>query len=487
LIWKAVTAPAATYRIASISKPDRLNGEAITIVRRDPSSLPAGIARVTLLLAAFAGGLVSPAASQSPGPPPPPNRTKATAAMHHRSSKCQHPADPLRRHAECIDEDFDLDETLAGAWNGIRQRMREAGITPTMSYTGAFQTNPSGGPHQVWSYAGQLGMGFYFRRVLRIPGMSAYVSASYGTGGNLSGSLDSSIPTNGLYAPGFFLGEMYIQQTFSEKKVQLVAGRLAPGNSFAVLPVFANYVNYGVNPNPYSLGANDIIFFAPPTGTQWGAQATYNVNSEIQLSAGAFNTNQNSANGEGHGTDFALQEGNKGALVVGEVDYLRNQKSPERGKPAQYAVGFLHNNNSFPTLPDTEAQSSGYYGMYVMGQQMVYRPSAPGTTQGATVWGTYTFNSKPLVNPMPAFLGAGMSYEGFVRARSKDIVSAGWIYGKVSDKIPGTSAEQLVEANYQWKHSRYLIITPHFQYIWKPSGRKLPDAAVMGVQIALTF
>jgi carbohydrate-selective porin OprB len=45
----------------------------------------------------------------------------------------------------------------------------------------------------------------------------------------------------------------------------------------------------------------------------------------------------------------------------------------------------------------------------------------------------------------------------------------------------------LVELNYQWRHSRYLIITPHFQYIWKPSGRNLPDAAVAGIQIALTF
>jgi porin len=459
---------------------------------RDGSSrLPVSIIWATLLHTAFAGGLVSPAVSQSPvpSPGPAPSQANTAATASHRSAKCQHPADPLRRHAECIDEDFDLDETLAGAWNGLRVKMREVGITPTMSYTGALQTNASGGPHQVWSYAGQLGMGFYFnlRRVLKVPGMSAFVGASWGTGDNLTGLLNSSIPINGLYAPGFFLGEMYIQQNFSEGKVKLVGGRLAPSNSFAVLPVFTNYVNYGVNPNPYSLGANDISFFGPPTGTEWGAQATYNVNSEIQLAAGAFNTNANSANGEGHGTDFVLQEGNKGALVIGEIDYLRNQKSTETGKPGQYAIGVLHDNNSFPTLPNGEAQSNSYSGMYVMGQQMIYRPSFPGTTQGLTAWGTYTFNSKPLVNPMPAFLGTGLSYEGINPARSKDIVSAGWIYGKISNVIPDTSAEQLVEVNYQWRHSRYLIITPHFQYIWKPSGRNLPDAAVAGVQLALTF
>jgi carbohydrate-selective porin OprB len=458
--------------------------------RGGPSLLPIGIVWATLLLTAFAGGLVSPAASQTPGPAPAPHpgQTKSAAAVH-RSAKCQHPADPLRRHAECIDQDFEWDETLAGAWNPMRKSLREVGITPTMSYTGALQTNASGGPHQVWSYAGQLGLGFFvdLRKVIRVPGMSAYVSASWGTGSDLTGFLNSSIPLNGLYAPGFFLGEMYIEQNFSEGKVKIVGGRLAPSNSFAVLPVFANYVNYGINPNPYSLGANDIIFFGPPTGTEWGAQATYNLSSEIQLAAGAFNTNKNSANGEGHGTDFALQEGNKGALVIGEIDYLRNQRSTDTGKPGQYAIGVLHNNNSFPTLPHSEAQINSYSGLYVMGQQMVYRPSTPGSTKGLTAWGTYTFNSKPLVNPMPAFLGAGASYEGLIPARPKDIVSAGWIYGKVSKEIPNTSAEQLLEVNYQWRHSRYLIITPHFQYIWKPNGRNLPDAMVAGLQLGLTF
>jgi carbohydrate-selective porin OprB len=388
-----------------------------------------------------------------------------------------------------MDDDFDWDETLAGGWSGIRVRMREFGVTPTISYTGALQTNASGGSHQVWSYAGQLSMGFVvdLRRVLKVPGMSAYVGMSWGVGSNLTASLDSSIPSNSLYAPGFFLGEMYLQRTFSERKFKLAGGRLAPSNSFAVLPVFANYVNYGIDPNPYSLGTNDISFFGPPTGTEWGVQTTYSVNSVIQLAAGAFNTNTNSANGEGHGTDFVLQEGNKGALVIGEIGYLRSQKLSDKGKQGQYAIGLLHNNNSFPTLPDDTHKSDSYVGMYVIGQQMIYRPAGPGTLQGLTAWGAWTLNSKQLVNPMPVFLGAGLSYEGLIPARPRDVVSAGWVYGKVSKFIPGTSAEQLIEVNYQWRHSRYLNITPQFQYIRKPSGRNLPGAAVAGVQFALAF
>jgi hypothetical protein len=73
--------------------------------------------------------------------------------------ECRYPADPHRRQHGCNDKDFGLDETLAGEWNHFRQAAKRIGITPTASYVGALQTNPSGGSDQVWSYAGQLSIG----------------------------------------------------------------------------------------------------------------------------------------------------------------------------------------------------------------------------------------------------------------------------------------------------------------------------------------
>ena len=96
------------------------------------------------------------------------------------------------------------------------------------------------------------------------------MGASWGTGSDLAGSLGSVIPTSGLYAPTFYLGEMYLQQKLLQQKLTILAGRLSAANTFAALPVFANYVNYGINPNPFSLGANDVTFFSPPAGTEWG-------------------------------------------------------------------------------------------------------------------------------------------------------------------------------------------------------------------------
>lgn len=100
-----------------------------------------------------------------------------------------------------------------------------------------------------------------------------------------------------LYAPSFYLGELYLLQTLLKKNLTVAAGSMAPINSFASLPVFSNYVNYGINPNPSSLGTNDVSFFGPPTGTEWGAPASYTITPAIEAVAGTFNTNTHSANG----------------------------------------------------------------------------------------------------------------------------------------------------------------------------------------------
>jgi carbohydrate-selective porin OprB len=403
--------------------------------------------------------------------------------------RCRHPADPHRRQYDCNDHEFTLDETLAGGWNNVRREMQRVGLTPTASYVGALQTNVTGGRDQVWSYAGLISFAVSadFGELIKIRGLSAYVGTSWGTGSNLAVSLDSAIPTSGLYAPSFYLGEMYLQQKLLGSKLTILAGRISAANAFAALPVFSNYVNYGVNPNPFSLGANDVTFFGPPPGTEWGAQASYTVRPQIQVVAGVFNTNVNSGNGENHGADFTFQERNKGVLAIAEIDYLRNQKENSVGKPGQITVGFLHNNNSLPYLSNPLKHSDGYSGTYVMAQQMVFRPNGPGTSRGATVWGTWTFDSKDVITPIPLFWGAGVSYEGLIPMRKMDIISASLVRTEASKFASPINSEQVLELNYQWSHSRYLAITPHAEYLWKPNSPEGRNATVLGIQLALTL
>jgi porin len=422
---------------------------------------------------------VSPSQTQSQTQTPvPPARQ--------RKPSCQHPANPLRRRFGCKDEDFDKEETLSSDWKEARVQAKRLGITPSASYYAAVQANATGGTHQIWGYAGQLttAVDINFEKLLKIPGMSEYFSNSWGTGSDLSANIDTVFPVNPDYAVGAYLGEIYLQQKFLDGNLTVAASRLAAECTFANLPVFYQYVSFAINPTPVSIVANDLTYTGPPPGLQWGAQAVYNITPVVQVAAGIFNTNSNSVN---NGNIFAFQQGNKGALVTAQASYLYNQGPNDKKMQGQYTAGFFEDNNAFATIPNGNLKSDGNSGIFILGQQMVYRPDGPGTSQGLTVWGAWAHSSKQLVSPMPEFGAAGLSYEGLIKKRKHDIVSAGWIYGKTSEFIPKASAAKLLEANYQWLPKRYITVTPDFQYIWDPTGTDGPGSAVFGVQLNVTF
>jgi porin len=426
--------------------------------------------------------------AQTSTPPPPaghPQNPSATTTDQ-RKLNCRHPANPNMRKFGCKDEDREWGETLTKDWDGFRDQLRNLGITPSASYYSALQTNVSGGPHQVWGYVGQLttAVAFNFEKLLKIPGMSLYFSDLWGTGSNLTANLGSVFEVNPDYAVGAHLGEIYLQQKFLNGDLTLAAGRLSADYTFASLPVFSNYVSGAIDASPESIAANDLSFVGPPPGLEWGAQAIYNITGAIQVAAGVFNTNANSAN---NGNVFALQQGNKGALVTAQLSYLYNQSSNDDGMQGQYTAGFFEDNNAFATLPLRNLSSNGNSGVFFLGQQMVYRPEGPGTTEGLTVWAAGTYSSKQLVSSMPVFGGAGFSYEGLIKQRKTDIVSVAWIYGKTSTFIPGATAAKMLEANYQWVPTRYITVIPDFQYIRRPTGTSGPGSAVLGVQVNVTF
>ena len=424
--------------------------------------------------------------TQPHAPSPGPSQAPLAAVSKTRKLNCQHAANPGKRRFGCKDQNFDWEETLTADWNGVRSEAKNLGITPSAAYYSALQTNATGAPHQVWGYTGQLtsALDFNFDKLLKIPGMSLYVSASWGTGSDLSATINSVFPVNPNYAVGAYLGEVYLQQKFLQDNLTLAAGHLAASYTFAGLPIFENYVSLAVNPTPVSLISNDLSFSGPPPGLEWGAQAVYNITPVVQVAAGAFNTNPNSAI---NGNVFALQQGNIGVLVTAQLSYLSNQGPNDKGKQGQYTAGFFADNNSFATLPNETSLTEGNAGVFVLGQQLVYRPKDAGPYEGLTIWGAWAYSSKQIVNSMPLFGGAGLSYQGLFKKRSRDTINAACIYGKTSTFIPYASAAKLFEANYQWVAKRYLTLVPDFQYIWNPTGTNSTGAAVAGLQVNLTF
>src|SRR5262249_41360523 len=145
---------------------------------------------------------------------------------------------------------------------------------------------------QEWNYDAELSfsLDFDFHKILKVPGISFYVSAFDNSGGNLSGAINSTFAINTLYSPTFHLGEMYMQESLEDGRFLFAAGRIASNAQFATLPVLGNYVNGGFNANVGNMHVNDPAFIGPPPGVEWGSQIVYKIHM-LELSAGVFNNN----------------------------------------------------------------------------------------------------------------------------------------------------------------------------------------------------
>ena len=412
--------------------------------------------------------------------------------------RCPSPADPRQLYFECRGRPFDfIEETLTKDWAGLRTELNRLGIMPTASYTAQVMGNPGGGQSRGFIYSGtlQASINWDLHRLLGIPGLSLNIGGAWSTGKDLSADYIGNIFTvqSAYTAPdsgtnNLTLGELYLQQRLFNDSLVIAAGRLAPGTTFVLMPVLNNYVNAAINPGLFALGINDVSFTFYAPGVEWGAQVIYNITPALQLAAGAFNTNQSSALGGKGGVNFAFQQGNRGALSVVQLNYLLNDAPGDTGLPGQYSFGGFYDSNRFTSLSNPNVAKSGTYSIYGMFQQMVYRDGGAGSQKGLTVWAETALAPKSSVNTMPYFMGGGVSYQGPLPGRENDIAAAGVIYGTFSRYIPRTTAETLIEMNYQVTFNRWLSITPDVQYVIRPSGTSaIKNAFVLGTQMAIVF
>ena len=380
------------------------------------------------------------------------------ASLPHKV-RCPSPANPVNLHFECVGRGFDfVEETLTKDWAGLRTDLSELGIKPTASYTTDLMGNPGGGQSRGFTYSGtvQISIFWDFAKLLHLAGLSFNIGGAWSTGKNLSAEhignnfwVQSAYTAPGNGANNLTLGQIYLQQQLFDNSLIFAAGRLAPATTFATMPVLNNYINQGINPVPGSLWTNDDTFTSYPPGVEWGAQAIYNLSPAFQVAAGVFNTNQSSALGGKGGVNFALQQGNRGVLTLVQLSYFLNHAPDDKGVPGQYSFGGFYDSNRFASLNNPNSTKSGLYSIYGMFQQMIYRDGEAGSQKGLTVWGETALAPRSIVSFMPYFIGGGLSYQGAIPRRDDDIASAGVIYGTFSRYIPRTTAETVIEVNYQ--------------------------------------
>jgi carbohydrate-selective porin OprB len=410
--------------------------------------------------------------------------------------RCRTAANPRNRSLDCntgSESIFAKDEhALASALTDFRAWADRHGITPTLSLTTqpmATSATLDGGRDGTVVSQVNVGIAFDAGKASSARGLRLYLGMAYASGASLSDRIGSLYTVQSAAAGyGFWIGELYAQQTMDAGRFKLSAGRLSPGTSFAVLPVAYNYLNSAIAwGNPNALSIDDPAFTSFPVGIQWGVQGTYAISPEFELGAGFYNNNPRSTEGADHGFAGSFRDGNVGMLTVVRASWFRDHRSGAPGRAGQYSIGVYFDSNRFAELPSGADSTRGLYNTYAMFEQRV--TGAPEDDRGLTVWSTVSYTSRTMVATMPVSWNAGLSFEGPFARRPSDIASLGIFYGAVSRQIPGASRELAIELNYQLAVTGWFTVMPDIQVISRPGGTSasLQRATLLGVHLSVVF
>jgi porin len=392
--------------------------------------------------------------------------------------------------AQAQDDTWFARDVATGDWDGARQWLAEAGVTPQAKYTTNLLANPVGGARQGFAYAGNLdaSLDFDLERLLGLKGSSFFIAASWASGRDLSErKIDNLFTVSQIFhGQSVRLAQMYVEQHLPEERLSLAIGRLSTEEDFATSELFANYVSAGVNGNPFSLPLNAPSFSSDPIAS-WGLRGIVQPTEQLRLAAGVYNANPKVGDDDQNGVDFELDP-QDGVLVIAEAGYRHNQEDGDTGLPGEVKIGGYYDTSKFESFSDPGEERKGNYGLYALLEQMAYREGGAGSEQGLTPWVALTFVPINEVNTLPLFAAGGLVYRGLLGGRDDDTTNLGVYYGRFSDDLPDQSFETVLEVNHRFRLAPWLYVTPDLQYVFRPNGGDdEPDAAVVGGEIGIDF
>jgi porin len=378
---------------------------------------------------------------------------------------------------------------LTGTWFGARDALAGWGITPSAHYGTDMQANVLGGQRRGKAYAGDFAVDVSvdMEKLAGLRGLTVGVSGDWASGTDLSSDIGNAFTVAQAFEGRVVrLSNLYLQQSLLDGRLDVKAGRFATGADFLLAPADVNLVNDMLSPILDAVQKNVRGVTAPPN-TAWGGRVIAWPTEALSLSAGAFYSDPALDLLTANGTEFGIS-GSAGYFVVGEAGYRVNSEKGDTGLPGRYRAGGYYDSNEYGSLINPGRQQTGNYGLFLLGEQMVYRDGGVGSDQGLTLFGAFIYAPQSRINPLPYFAAAGASYRGLVPGRDKDTAGFALYYGRFSRDLPGQTYELVLEWTYAIAVARWLFVQPDLQYVVNPGGRSsVGNAVVVGAQLAVEF
>jgi porin len=415
--------------------------------------------------------------------------------------------------------------TLTGDWGGVRNRLRDDGVTITITQTSDVLGNVSGGLETGAAYDGvlQLQGDFDMDRLTGWTGGNIHISGYAIQGQGLSAKdVGNFLTVTSVEAnPGFRLGEFYVSQSLLSDTVVVKLGQILADQSFVSSNTASLFVNAtfgwpGIFVEDLPGGGPQYPFAVP------GAQIIIKPNNSWTLQAAAFNGSPTGSdpNGNANGLAFPLGDG---VLFIVEAAYAYQPGKGDHGLPGTYKIGAWYDSESFDSLSEasngvsladplssgTPRQLLGDYAVYVVADQTLWQE--PGSSDhglnGFVRFAVAPQQDRNLVN---WYVDGGLTYKGLLPGREDDTVGVSFAFANISSgksdlvkaqnafdgtSQPVPSSEAVIEATYQAALRPWFSVQPFFQYVIRPGGNatnpdngsRIQNAAIFGLRVAANF
>ncbi|MCG3136604.1 MAG: Porin B [Phycisphaerae bacterium] len=387
---------------------------------------------------------------------------------------------------------------LTGDWFGLRTALADIGIKTVVYSNNYYGFNLRGGQDTTnahrYSHTYDWTTSFDLEKMGLIPGGEIFMFYQGWLGrhrningkvGALSDPIDDADGHQSIY-----VDQLWYQQSFFEKKIQLRFGTLdyqgiVDKNAYAnsedkqFLNTSLDNNNVAAVPLPIGLGA--ALFVNP---VDWLGFIIGAADSEAQLNRDGFDT---------------AFHGRADYYGYFETDLKFKLDSANGPLPGNYRFGWVYDPRPRPEFRRWDAPlrrrpahlENSDWGFYLSFDQLVWREGSD-DPQGLGVFARYGVRDGT-VNRLQHSWSTGLQYEGLVPTRDKDVFGFG-VYGLhgSNDYQEEVSRELSRETGYEFYYSiqitPWMTFTPDLQYITQPGGSdENKDSLVMAFRLRITL
>jgi porin len=422
-------------------------------------------------------------------------------------------------------------QNLLGDMGGLRPAIGKYGFTFQLTETSEYLANLRGGLNRGGTYDGLTTATLQLdtSKWLGIPGGLFNISALNIHGSNLTAENLGTLNTaSGIEAQDTTrLWEMWYQQSFLDKRVDVKIGQQSLDQEFIVSQYAALFVNtmFGWPGLPsYDLPSGGPAYPLSALGVRLRGQITGSLTGLIGVfDADPLGNNPNNLSG----TNFNLHNG---AMVIGELQYSINQ--PAEGDvvsadashklPGTYKLGFWYNSDSFadqrydnnglslanPVSNGVPQPHHGDYSIYAVADQMIWRPD-PDEPRSIGVFAR-VMGAPGDRNLVDFSANAGIVMKAPFAGRDNDSVGLALTYIKIGNNAHDLDLDQryftggpygvrtqetALEATYQYQVNPWWQLQADAQYTFNAGAGQNPvnpaaplrNTFVVGMRTNITF